>query len=314
VTRLPHAAARRQRGVALIAALLVVALAVVLVAALLDTGEATRARARNGLRAEQTWQLMHGLEAWAASVLISDQEASEGIDSPGEPWSQPMPPLQIPGGQVYGRLRQWSGCFDLNSLYRDDAPNAAAQARFERLLDALRVDRAVAAQALDWIDPDGQAVPGGAEDLAYQLRRPGYRAANQPFRHVSELRLLAAVDADVYRLLLPHVCALPEPAPTNLNFASPALWMSIDAAITEVTARRLAADGQARYASLEVIERELAAVLPGVVLPPDAYGVHSEYFVAEADIVVDGIPYAYASLLRRRGNEVSVLQRTRGRL
>jgi hypothetical protein len=55
-------------------------------------------------------------------------------------------------------------------------------------------------------------------------------------------------------------------------------------------------------------------VRPGLLLPPDAYGVHSEYFIAEADIVVDGIPYAYASLLRRNGSEVSVLQRTRGRL
>jgi general secretion pathway protein K len=295
---------RGERGVALIAALLVVALAVVLIAALLDTGESTRARARNGLRAEQTWQLMHGLEAWAASVLISDFEMTGAIDSPGEPWSQPMPPLQIPGGQVYGRLREQGGCFNLNSLYRNEAPNDAARARFERLLDVLRLDRSIAAQALDWIDPDSRAIPGGV----------GYVAAKQPFRHVSELRLLAGVDAEVYRQLLPHVCALPGTAATNLNFASPAVWMSIDEAITEASARRMFADGQARYASIEAIQTELAAVRPGLVLPADAYAVGSDYFVAEADIVVDGIPYAYASLLHRRGSEVSVLQRTRGRL
>jgi general secretion pathway protein K len=300
----PNTRCTGQRGVALIAALLVVALAVVLIAALLDTGESTRARARNGLRAEQTWQLMHGLEAWAASVLISDFEMTGAIDSPGEPWSQPMPPLQIPGGQVYGRLREQGGCFNLNSLYRNEAPNDAAKARFERLLDVLRLDRTIAAHALDWIDPDSRTPPGGA----------GYRAANQPFRHVSELRLLAGVNSDVYRQLLPHVCALPDAAVTNLNFASPAVWMSIDEAITEVTARRMFADGRARYENLEAIQRELAAVQPGLVLAPDAYAVHSAYFVAEADIVVDGIPYAYASLLHRSGSEVSVLQRTRGRL
>jgi general secretion pathway protein K len=295
---------RGERGVALIAALLVVALAVVLIAALLDTGESTRARARNGLRAEQTWQLMHGLEAWAASVLISDFEMTGAIDSPGEPWSQPMPPLQIPGGQVYGRLREQGGCFNLNSLYRNEAPNDAARARFERLLDVLRLDRSIAAQALDWIDPDSRAIPGGV----------GYVAAKQPFRHVSELRLLAGVDSEVYRQLLPHVCALPGTAATNLNFASLAVWMSIDEAITEATARRMFADGQARYASVEAIRDQLDAVRPGLVLPADAYAVGSDYFVAEADIVVDGIPYAYASLLHRRGSEVSVLQRTRGRL
>ena len=63
---------RGQRGVALLSAILVVAIAVVLVAALLDAGEASRARARNALRAEQTWQLLHGLEGWAALTLRRD--------------------------------------------------------------------------------------------------------------------------------------------------------------------------------------------------------------------------------------------------
>jgi type II secretory pathway component PulK len=65
---------RRERGVALIAAVLVVALATVLVAAMLDRGEAARARTRNILRAEQGWQLMRGLEGWAALALRRDAE------------------------------------------------------------------------------------------------------------------------------------------------------------------------------------------------------------------------------------------------
>jgi general secretion pathway protein K len=304
-----------QRGVALIAAILVVALAVVLVAALLDIGEATRARSRNALRAEQTWQLMHGIELLAASVLMRDLQEGD-VDSPGEPWTQPMPPLPIPGGRIIGRLREQGGCFNLNSLVVDDAGDALALARFQRLLAALRLDPAIAMQAQDWIDRDSQAGIGGAEDLTYLQRRPAYRAANGPFVHISELRLLATMDADSYQRLLPHVCALPADAPVNLNFASPALWMSLHSDITESIAQQMARDGRARHLSGSDILAELQIALPqsGIFALPPQHGTRSGYFIAEAEIVVDGIPYAYASLLRRDPGGVRVVQRTRGRL
>jgi general secretion pathway protein K len=307
----------RERGVALIAALLVVALAVVLIAALLDTGESTRARSRNSLRGEQTWQLLHGLEGWAASALLRD--AQDGaIDSPGEFWAQPMPPLPIPGGQVHGRLRELGGCFDLNRLVRRDGGSAEvdviARQRFERLLAVLRLDPAIAAQAVDWLDDDVLPTVGGAEDPAYLRRRPGYRTANRAFAHRSELRLLDGVDAAAFDRLAPHVCVLPRPVPMNLNFASPALWMSLDDRITEAIARRLSAEGQARHPSLAAVQQQLEALVPGLVLDALEFGVESRYFVAEAEIMVDGIPYAYASLLQRSDDQVRVLQRVRGRL
>ncbi len=307
----------RQRGVALIAAVLVVALAVVLVAALLDTGEATRARSRNSLRAEQTWQLMRGLEAWAGIMLMRDLQETGAFDDASESWSGPMPPLEIPGGRVFGRLIERSGCFNLNALALQPEVGSVPYQRFERLLAVLKLDPAIAAQVLDWIDEDGDPQPGGAEDALYQTRRPPQRAANAPFAHVSELRLLPAVDAKAYARLAPYVCALPKEARINWNFAPPALWMSLHDRITETIARRLARDGRAQYRRLDAIrdelEREHLATARQLMIDR-LDGVDSEYFVAEADIVVDGIPYAYASLLRREPTGVRVVARTRGRL
>lgn len=308
---------RRQRGVALIAAVLVVALAVVLVAALLDTGEAARARTRNSLRGEQTWQLVHGLEAWAAIVLMRDLDDGQ-IDSPGEAWAQPMPPLPIPGGRIHGRLRALGGCFNLNSLYHDEQARPTQKVRFERLLATLGLDNAIAAQALDWIDTDPSPEARGAEDLHYLQQRPPRRAANRPYTHVSELRLLPAVDADTYQRLAPHVCALPADAPTNLNLATLPVWMSLHEDITEAIARRLARDGQARHANIADIHRELSLLKPGIGITElqlaAANAVHSDYFVAEAELVVNEIPYAYATLLKRDLQGVRVVARTRGRL
>lgn len=304
--------ARRQRGVALIAAVLVVALAVILVAALLDRGEAAQARTRNSLRAEQGWQLMLGLEGWAASALRQDQEQQPGVDSRGDVWAQPLPPIELPGIRILGRLREQGGCFNLNSLHVADSDDTVAIDRFERLLRVLKLDPSVAAQAADWIDADATPRSAGAEDLALQQRRPPYRAANRAFAHVSELRLLPALDAEGFRVLQPHVCALPASVPMNLNTASEMLWMSLSDDISASAAQRLARDGRARYLSLEAIGQELERLgLPP--LPPAGLGVHSEFFVLEAEIIADGVPFLYASVLQRRPEAIRVVARSRGR-
>ena len=304
---------RRERGVALIMAVLVVALAVVLVSALLDRGEAARARARNALRAEQGWQLMLGLEGWAASALRRDLE-SGAIDSRNDVWAQPMPPLTLPEARISGRLREVGGCFNLNSLHVAGQDVAPAVARFERLLRVLKLDAAISAQALDWIDLDNEPDPGGAEDVALQARRPPYRAANRAFAHVSELRLLPAVDAQAYQTLLPHVCALPPGTPMNLNTASAELWMSLSDEIGVRHAQRLSRDGKANYMSLgEDLQQEFEQLgLTPLALDP-GLALSSSYFVLDAEIVADGVPFLYSSLLQRRPEQIRVLARTRGR-
>lgn len=306
--------ARRQRGVALIAAVLVVALAIVLVAALMDHGESTRARTRNLLRAEQGWQLMIGLEAWAASALRRDLQETGAVDSRDDLWAQPLPPLDLPEARIRGTLREIGGCFNLNALHVAGQDDAIAVARFERLLRVLKLDVvAISAQARDWIDADGTPNPGGAEDLALQSRRPPYRAANRAFVHVSELRLLPAVTAPVFDRLSPHVCVLPPGTPMNLNTATVELWMSLDDAIGQNHAQRLARDGRARYSDLERIQAEFEQIgLPPLPLDP-SLGVGSSYFVLEAEIVADGVPFLYASLLQRRPEGIRVLARNRGR-
>lgn len=304
---------RRQRGVALIAAVLVVALATVLIAAMLDRGEASLARTRNLLRAGQGWELMRGMEAWAGAVLKQDLELAPGMDSRDDIWAQELPPIDLPGVRIFGRLHERNGCFNLNSLHPDGNDDSVAIARFERLLRALKLDPVIADQALDWIDADTIFRTHGAEDSALLAARPPTRAANQPFVHVSELRMLPAVTPEVYSVLAPEVCALPATTATNLNFASPALWMSLSEAITPSMAERLTRDGRASYESIEAVEQELRQL--GLAhVPLAGFGVSSEWFLLEADIVADGIPFSYSSLLHRRPEGVSLMARARGRL
>ncbi len=305
---------RSQRGVALIVAVLVLALAAVIIVSLLDAGEIAQARTRNSLRAEQTWQLQRGLEAWAAQALREDERTEPGVDAYDDLWAQPLPPLDIPGGRIVGRLRERGGCLNVNSLLRGDQPDERARQRFERLLRALNLNPMIAAQALDYIDADIDPSAGGAEDGAHLAQQPPRRAANRPMLHVSELRLLPGVDAAAWRALRPHVCALPAGAVLNLNTATVELWMSLDDALTRRQAEILAREGRARYRGLDEINRELERL--GLAPQPldGAIGVSTSHFVLEADILFDELPFRYSSHLYRDRETVSVLARTRGGL
>jgi general secretion pathway protein K len=288
----------RQRGVALLAAIVVIALATVLVVGLLDRGEQSRARTRNVLRAEQTWQLAHGVELWAASVLRRDLEQSRGLDARGEAWGQPMPPIALPGGTLTGQLRDITGCLDLNRLGVDASANTQLQ-RLRRLLLVLKRDPDLAEAIADFIDADNDPRPRGAEDAVYLRRQPAYRAANRALFHLSELRLVQGVDGETFALL-------------NLNFASPQVWMSLDEAITENFARQLWRDGQARFASPEAVRSELDQL--GVPLfDASDLGTETQWFALDAELDVDGLPFQYAVLLRREERGVRSWARLRGR-
>lgn len=305
---------RRQRGVALIVAVLVLALAAVIVVGLLDAGEIAQARTRNSLRAEQTWQLQRGLEGWAAQALREDYRTEANVDAFDDLWAQTLPPIDIPGGRIVGRLIEQGGCFNLNALAREDGPDARALERFERLLRVLGLNPLIAAQVLDYIDSDVDPSPGGAEDGAQLAQTPPRRAANRAMAHVSELRLMPGVDAEVFRRLRPHICALPVGTPMNLNTASVELWMSLDEGLTRRQAEILARDGRARYRDLDEVNQELQRLGRPELVFDGSYGLVSSYFVLQADILFDELPFRYSSQLYRDRERISVLARSRGDL
>lgn len=303
---------RRQTGVALLAAVLVVALAAVLVAGLLDRGEAARARSRNSLRAEQTWQLQLGVELWAQRVLREDFAASGEFDAGTEGWAMPLPPLEVPGGRLSGRLLDGSGCFNVNNLALDDSEQARELARFQRLLRALKLDPRLAMAVLDFVDRDQTPSPNGAEDGVYLAADPPRRAANRPLLHPSELRLVVGLDDEVYRRLRPHVCTWPAPTAINLNFASVPLWMSLDDDITESIARGMWRDGRAEFRSADEAADELGRLL-GRPLPLFRVGVESRWFVLQSELLVDGLPFVYAGVIERDRHQTRTVARLRGR-
>ncbi len=304
-----------QRGVALLVALLIAALAGVIALQITQRSELDLARSAALARSLTAGEYARGLEALARSRLRDDLLAGDDIDSADDPWGQPLPPLPVPGGAVSGAIVDLDGRFNVNSLLLPDGtPDPAAQALFERLLAGLDLEPAIAAQALDWIDAD--TIPGenGAEDAAYRGRTPPYLPANRPFSHSSELRLLAAMNEETWQRLEPHVTVLPANARRiNVNTASLEVLTALDPAIDRERARMLYQNGHARYRTIADFLN--APALDGLALPDLAarIAVTSRYFLASAEVRLDRVPRRYFFLLAREGGRIDTLYRSQGR-
>jgi len=211
----------KQRGVALIMAIVMVAIATVLAVRIGTRASLDQRRTAGLIALDQAWHVALGAEAWASEVLRKDREDSQ-TDHLGENWAQPIPPLPVDGGAVRGALEDMQGRFNLNNLLADNgAVNEAAIARFERLLENAGADQRWARIAADWLDSD--TVPGfpdGAEDGNYLSQNPPYRAANGPVTTITELMALPGMTLEEYLRIRPYVAALPLGTGINICTAS----------------------------------------------------------------------------------------------
>lgn len=295
---------QRQRGVALLVALLAVALATILIAALLDRGELAAARTRNALRTEQAEAYAQGLDAYAAEILLA--LANRDPDTNASPWTTPLPPQTVPGGTIGAVLRDRNGCFNLNNLAPGNRPYVDQwRPVFRRLLQQLGLPPDEIGDGVEgWLDADRSA-----RETGFYLAQPvPYRPRGGAFAHVSELRLVRGVGGEAYARLAPHVCALPAFTRLNVNTATAPVLAALTGK-TLAEAGKLWNGGQARFNARDEFLR--AAGLPDDDPRLSLVDVHSTHFLVRGEVVLDSVPFTFHSLIER-DQGIRVLQRSRG--
>lgn len=253
--RIKYALAGKQGGVAIITAMLLIALGTITMVAVISRQELDMHRERNEGIIQQARAFGISGERFAAALLYRDVKAGlrENSDSLDDDWAQTIPPVPIDNASIQGCIVDMQGRFNLNNLVDAEGksiilnvPNAEGVAvptqfyfeQLQRLLSELNIEVTKAEAILDWVDADFDPTGvEGAEDGYYTALTPGYRAANAPFISVSELQLVkgfsSAVpeEAEDYKLLLPHLSALPTydgiPTPVNVNTATPEVLASL---------------------------------------------------------------------------------------
>jgi len=214
----------RQRGVALITAILMVALATILAVKVGFDAYLDYRRASTLYTLDQGYQVAVGAEALVAHWLSYDFRKDPKETHFGQTWATSLAPLPIDGGEVSGQMEDMQGRFSLNNLMPPNAPNQQALDRykayveqFKLILQLAQLEPEWADKIIDWIDTDTvETIPGGAEDTEYGAQTPPYRTANMAITRTSELLALTEFGLERYRKLEPFVNALPNGTKINI--------------------------------------------------------------------------------------------------
>lgn len=300
----------KQRGVALITAMLISALAAMVAYNLAWDNALDVRRTMVLLNHDQAVQVALGAESWVVGILHQDMQDSQ-TDHLSEIWATDLPGLPIDGGELFGRVEDLQGRFNINNLIDQNGEvDPAARERFRRLLVALALDPRFAGIAADWLDANQDAeFPDGAEDSIYTGMTPPYRSANQTLTSVSELAALEGMDKETFDALAPHITALPGRTDINVNTATPAVLQSLDENMSVSAVEALISEREnGGFADIQTAFSSL--VEPDVLNSLDEA---TNYFQLRVVVRIDTVRVTmYSVLLRGQSGDVTPILRTFG--
>ena len=297
----------RSRGVALITAMLIAALASIVAGNLVWDNALDVRRSMVLLNRDQAVQVALGAESWIMDILRADLEDGQ-TDHLGEIWASELPGLPIEGGEVFGAISDLQGRFNINNLVDDNGDvHEESLEQFRRLLNALELDPRFAGIAADWLDSDQDAgFPDGAEDPIYTSLIPPYKTPNQTITSISELAALEGMDRQTFKLLEPHITALPGRTEINVNTATSAVLQSLDEEISVDDVERLISDRES--AGFNDIQTAFSSLVTPDVL--NTLDESTNYFQLKVVVRIDTVRITLYSTFQRgpQGNISPILR------
>jgi len=290
-----------QRGVAIVMALLLTALAVSIVAGLFWRQQVQIRLVENErLRLQAQW-LLRGALSWERQVLADDDRRS-AVDYQGEPWSRPlaatMPVTAANGGEAElgGALVDAQGRFNLANLSDEGQIDPIATGAFARLLSGQGINGELA-----WAVARAIAATQRGNDAG----RPRMR-----FWQLGDLLAVPGFDAAMVARLRGLVVALPDSTPINLNTAPPevvaALYnipLSQAEALVAERARAYFRDGA------DLATRSVTRTLPQ---PDGQITFSSHYFLARCGVQIGKAELHADALIQRDSGQTWVLWERQG--
>jgi general secretion pathway protein K len=295
----------RQRGVAVITALLLTTLAISLVASLFWQQQVQVRSMENQRLHLQTKWILRGALDWATLVLRQDGYDHPNYTALDHVWATPLAETRLDqyierervqgenfNATLSGNIVDATSRYNLTNLARDGQVDLPQVKVFRRLLQNLQLDAGLADRAARFvaasqplvpkedgsINPDGTPAPPAPAPA-----RTGTGTAMKLLQ-VEDLLAVQGFDQAAIEKLRPFVIVLPEQAPVNVNTAPAEVLaavlpkMSVSGANALLARRKQAPWNDFLKFRTEVGEDELAA---------DVADVKSSWFLVDSRIQLD---------------------------
>lgn len=312
----------RQRGAALLSAMLTVTLVATFAAsALWQQWRAVEVESAERTRVQAAWILIGALD-WSRLVLREDSRGRNATDHLAEPWALPLQEARLSSflaadasGTVTtsaadltaeaedaflsGQIIDLQSRLNVLALIGEGGKSSpVGQAAFEKLFTLLALPsgelQALARNLIAALDPADEGAP----------------LMPQRFEQLTWLGL----SPDTVAALAPHATLLPSPTRVNLNTASAEALYAVVPSFTLATAQQLVdLRAQSPLASIEDATRRLGPIATGAFNDAQV-GTSSQYFEVRGRLRLGITALEERSLVMRDGNEARTVWRERGAL
>ncbi|MDO8704127.1 MAG: type II secretion system minor pseudopilin GspK [Sulfuricaulis sp.] len=318
----------RQRGLALITALLIMFIATTAVIYMAFNQSVWMFQGQNLIDRAQADAVAYKYIQFAMDVLsenaIKDEKNGVKFDHDKADWNQWSEEVTKPGIDkdldalggtlLSARITDAQAKFNLNNImdWQKIPPIESAADKYT-MEQILALNKNLVNAMLDWIDSDSDTRPNsGAEDIEYMnVAPPGlpYPAANQPFTSVDELRLVKGFDAAIVSELENSnlLAVLPTKmnggavlTPVNVNTASDEVLLAL---FTGLSPTNLATfTGGRPYKTINDVGTKPPVPLTSPGTPPTAtknYGVSTFFFEVDITVKIGKVPRRTLALIYR---------------
>ena len=190
---------KKQRGVAIITALLIVTIAATVSITISTQLQLDVRRTGNLIALDQADIYALQVEKFAQEKLKDAKDFPDLMTTLRE-LGKLEASYPIQNGTVEGEITDLNSCINLNSLIDPSLPapsiDTLVQARLTRLFNNAGIPTTMIAAIIDWIDDDSNTTssPDGGEDGHYLNLEQPYHTANQPLASITELRLIKGAE------------------------------------------------------------------------------------------------------------------------
>ena len=141
-----------------------------------------------------------------------------------------MPSIELGDGTIQVTVEDEERKINLNRLIlpNGNAPDEQRLAVFRKFLAILDIDPSIADAVVDWLDVDDTPRVGGAESSYYLSLPYSYRAKNDLFDTLDELRLVRGMTAERFEKLKPFV-TIHSSGTVNINTAPKEVFIALSA-------------------------------------------------------------------------------------
>jgi len=336
----------KQKGVALITVMLIVALASVLAMQMTTRLHLQMQRTSNISFNQQAYWYAMGGEAFAKRLLMTSFEKDTEITNLSQDWAVGEMSFPVDFGTITGEITDLQACLNLNALRaeigsengsnsgsKSSTTKLPARLALEELITSLNIEgietfeaESMADALTDWLDPDGSlSSAGGAEDSDYASKQFPYLPANHYLASINELRIVEHFTVPVINALKDYVCVLPSNNlhKININTLDPekpellkALFTGVGSVLSVADAKQILMDRDAE--GFKDIQTFFALPELSKLTLTDAqkeqFAVDSEYFLLKASASFNDSYFSmYSTLQVDSNNKIQVDSRTVGR-